>query len=141
MRSGDVLGAFRDGFDLPLDREISYAVFVLWSAGIETYESCRGGEGHCFPEPTIRFAGGQEEGLRAVSIALRHRLPVFNLRRFWTVLEGELTGPGWELTFYPVERLIEIQEQAESPEFQRWLEEPAPQGMGGRERRITCLGR
>jgi len=141
MSDGDVLGAFRNRYSLPLDREISYAVLVLQEAGIETYESCSGGEGHAFTEPTIRFYGGQEEGLRAVSVAMKHGLPVFSLRRFWTVQAGELTGPGWEITFSPRERLIEVQEQAETPGFQRWLKNPAPQDVGGRERESTCPGR
>ncbi len=35
---------------LPVDCWIGYAVKVLRDAGIETYESCQGGRGHCFPE-------------------------------------------------------------------------------------------
>lgn len=97
---------------LPLDRQISYAVKVLRDASVETYESCEGGEGHAFTEPTIRFFGGVSEGLRVVSVALQHGLPISNLRRFWTVLDGELTGPHWEITFH-AEPLLRIQEEAE----------------------------
>lgn len=67
---------------LPLDRWIGYAVKVLRDAGIATYESCQGGPGHCFAEPTIRFGGTFTEGLRAVAVALDHGLPVFEVRRF-----------------------------------------------------------
>jgi hypothetical protein len=38
--------------DCPLDRWISYAVKVLRDNAIETYESCQGGPGHSFAEPT-----------------------------------------------------------------------------------------
>ena len=104
---------YRHQFSLPLDREISYAVKVMREAGIETYESCEGGPGHSFTEPTIRFYGGPSEGLRAVSIALLYGLPVFSLRRFWSVLGEELSGPNWEMTFFPRERLVLVQRQAE----------------------------
>src|SRR5437016_5921309 len=101
------------GGDLPLDRWISYAVKVLRDAGIETYESCQGGEGHSFPEPTVRFFGGRGEGYRAVSAAMTFGLPVFALRRFWSIEDGELNGPRWEMTFYPLDRLVAVQRSAE----------------------------
>ena len=99
---------------LPLDRAISYAVKVLRDGGIETFESCEGGEGHAFLEPTIRFHGGQDEGFRALACALAHELPVAELRRFWQVIDGEPHGPHWEMTFNPMDRLVEIQVRAES---------------------------
>src|SRR5207237_5867026 len=90
---------FRTAFSLPIDRGIAHAVKQLRDAGIETYESCEGGEGHAFTEPTIRFYGDKAEGYRAASIALQLGLPVTALRRFWSVIDGELTGPHWEMTF------------------------------------------
>lgn len=93
--------------DCPLDRHISYAVKVLRDAGVETYESCQGGNGHSFPEPTVRFSGPFAEGFRALSVAVTFGLPVRDLRRVWTLTDGEPTGPQWELTFYrrPLARL------------------------------------
>jgi hypothetical protein len=85
--------------EAPLDRWISYAVKVLRDAGVGTYESCQGGPGHSFPEPTIRFHGPAGEGYRAVAVAMAYRLPVFAMRRFWLVMDGELEGPDWEITF------------------------------------------
>lgn len=38
-----------------LDSGISDYVHKLMKHGVETFESCEGGEGHCFPEPTVRF--------------------------------------------------------------------------------------
>jgi len=101
------------GGDLPLDRWIGYAVKVLRDAGIETYESCQGGRGHAYPEPTVRFFGDRSEGFRAVAVAWGHGLPAYSLRRFWRILDGELVGPSWELTFYPMARLIRAQRAAE----------------------------
>ena len=82
-----------------LDEKIAPYVQLLRKHGVETYESCQGGEGHHFLEPTIQFHGMQCEGYRAVSIALMHGLPVKTLRRFWRVIEKELEGPTWEMTF------------------------------------------
>ena len=83
-----------------LDPGIRYFVRVLYEHGVETFESCESGDGHCFPEPTIRFHGGHSAGYRAVAIALEHGLPVSALRRDWRVIDGELVGPYWELTFF-----------------------------------------
>ena len=93
--------------DCPLDRWISYAVKVLRDAGIETYESCQGGAGHSFAEPTIRFHGPPADGFKALSVATTYGLPVRDLRRSWTVSDGEPVGPFWELTFRrkPLQRL------------------------------------
>jgi hypothetical protein len=48
-----------------LDRGIRTAVRTLFENGIETFESCEGGMGHAFYEPTVRFHGGPGEGFRA----------------------------------------------------------------------------
>lgn len=81
------------------DPEIAGIVELLRQHGVETFESCQGGEGHCFPAPTIRFHGHRDEGYRVVALALAHGLPAVALRRYWTISEGELTGPQWEITF------------------------------------------
>ena len=83
-----------------LDPGIAPFVEALQAEGVETFESCEGGPGHAFLEPTIRFHGGQGEGHRALGLALGMGLPVAELRRSWPVQDGEPTGPCWELTFY-----------------------------------------
>jgi len=88
-------------FDPPLDTGIADIVHVLRAGGVETFESCEGGVNHAYPEPTVRFHGEQPEGYRALSLALYARLPVRELRRVWPVIDGEPTGPWWELTFAP----------------------------------------
>jgi hypothetical protein len=83
-----------------LDPGIAVYVGLLDAAGVETFESCDGGPGHAFAEPTIRFHGERGEGFRALAVALQHRLPVRGLRRYWQVSDqGEPEGPHWELTF------------------------------------------
>lgn len=106
--------AYARQWSLPLDRTISYAVKVLRDAGFETFESCQGGDGHAFPEPTIRFHGGPDSGLEALAHAQRCGLPVAEVPRFWQVVQGEPQGPYWEMTFQPVERLLAVQAAAEA---------------------------
>ena len=86
-------------FDPPLDEGIQSAVHVLVEAGIETFESCQGGEGHAFAVPTVRFHGGYGDGFRALAAALDAGLPVDELNRSWSIINGEPCGPHWVLTF------------------------------------------
>lgn len=87
-------------YEPPLDAGIRDYVEVLAAAGVETYESCEGGNGHAYPEPTIRFHGDRSEGFRALAVAVRSQLPVSALRRIWTINDGEPTGPSWEMSFF-----------------------------------------
>jgi len=45
-----------------LDPGIAEYVAILCAAGVETYESCQGGDGHALPHPTVCSAAS---GLRA----------------------------------------------------------------------------
>ena len=83
-----------------IDPGIRQAVKRLQEANIETFQSCEGGSGHSYPEPTVAFYGTPEAGWRAVAVCLAHGLPVLSLRRVWDILDvNEPTGPHWELTF------------------------------------------
>jgi hypothetical protein len=73
----------------------------------------KGGPGHSFPEPTIRFSGTQAAGFRAFAAARDYGLPVFAIRRFWPARGDELIGPDWEMTFYPLSDLMQRQREAE----------------------------
>ena len=84
-----------------LDSGIREKVATLVKSGVETFESCQGGAGHCFAEPTIRFHGGTSEGFRALSVAMGAGLKVLSLRRYWSINGDEPTGPHWEMTFLP----------------------------------------
>jgi hypothetical protein len=85
-----------------LDPGIRSYVETLMKEGVETFESCEGGPGHSFPEPTIRFHGNTYEGYRAFTAAMNWGLPVLNLRRYYYVEDGQLIVPSWEITFrYP----------------------------------------
>jgi hypothetical protein len=83
-----------------LDPGIAPMVDALMDYGVETFESCEGTEGHSYREPTVRFHGQPEEGFRAYAAAMERGLPVSAVRRVWIVVDGELTGPYWEMTFH-----------------------------------------
>ncbi len=83
-----------------LDPGIASYVEVLWTAGIESYESCQGGSGHSSAAPAVRFHGTRSEGFRALHVAVHRELPVAAIRRFWSVdRTGDPHGPYWEMTF------------------------------------------
>ena len=86
-------------YDSPLDAGIEPYVIALNEHGVETFESCEGGPGHTYPEPTIRFHGDRAEGFRALAVAQTKGLPVASLRRAWPIVDHEPTGPWWEMTF------------------------------------------
>jgi hypothetical protein len=78
------------------------------SNGVEAFESCEGGHGHSFPEPTVRFEGASSEGLRAVSVALENGLPIRELRRVWSFKNDLIHGPWWEMTFWPTKGSLQL---------------------------------
>jgi hypothetical protein len=102
QESGSRGGSGRGNPPVPgrLDRGIRRVVERLQNSGIETFESCEGGQDHAYPEPTIRFHGTPEAGWRAVGVCLAYGLPIMALRRVWDILDAnEPTGPHWEITF------------------------------------------
>jgi hypothetical protein len=82
-----------------LDEEIRDLVELFNNDNISTFESCQGGEGHAFSEPTIRFHGLYAEGFLAYALAIYNGYKVKYLRRYYTVSDGELVGPEWEIVF------------------------------------------
>jgi hypothetical protein len=83
----------------PIEPGIVRAVSILIDAGIHTFESCEGGEGHAFPKPSVRFYGGPGSGWAALAACMDHALPVRDLSRSWDVDSGEPSGPYWQITF------------------------------------------
>lgn len=82
-----------------LDPGIRKIVAILRRGGVETFESCDAGKGHCFLEPTVRFHGQIQAGFHALSVALDYGVKVLELRRYWVISSGEPIGPRWEMTF------------------------------------------
>jgi hypothetical protein len=105
-----------------LDPGIARYVDILDAHGVETFESCQAGDGHCFPEPTIRFYGDiGYGGWGALEVALTHGLPVAALRRYWTISRGEPVGPNWEMTFRQAAPPLTADEIKEPPQRVAWI--------------------
>ena len=100
-----------------LDKGVAPYVKILRDDGVMTFESCEGGRGHCTDLPMIRFHGVKSEGWRALSIALDHHLPVVEICREWSIVDGEPEGAYWRMTFnkkaskHHLERFTEVAER------------------------------
>lgn len=84
----------------PLDLGIVRAVRILKEGDIFTIESCEGGRGHSYPEPTVKFSGGPSQGWKAASLLMERGLPIRRIGQMWTFEYGLPTGPHWIVTFY-----------------------------------------
>lgn len=82
-----------------VDAKIRPVLRILCAGGFETFESCQGGKGHPYPEPTICFHGGPSEGFRAIAWLRDYGIAPSDLRRYWSIQDGEPHGPEWQLTF------------------------------------------
>ena len=85
-----------------IDEGIRGWVNLLRYHGIETCQSCQGGVGHAYPEPTIEFYGNRHIGLWAASVAgmagTFEGLRAARLDRSWHLTDGgEVSGPIWRL--------------------------------------------
>ena len=83
-----------------LDPGICRAVRILSEGGFYTIESCEGGPGHSYPEPTVKFSGTPATGWKALGLLLDHALPVRRIGQMWTFENGQPVGPDWIVTFY-----------------------------------------
>jgi hypothetical protein len=83
----------------PLDMGIVRAVRVLREADLATVESCEGGPGHAYPEPSVKFRGDPAEAWKAVSALMSYGLPIDELRQVYSFEYGAPTGPEWVVTF------------------------------------------
>jgi len=89
-----------------LDPGIRRAVEILRSEGFATFESCEGGKGHSYAEPTVRFEGDDREGWAALAVLTVAGLPVDRVPLTWDVRDveyrwgfGQRTPtPFWEVT-------------------------------------------
>ena len=102
-------------YDLPrfdpvpgLDEGIEGWVNLLRYHGIETCQSCIGGAGHAYPEPTIEFLGNPHIGWWVVAVATMAKemdgLRPYRLDRSWHLEDGDPVDPVWRLVLIQAER-------------------------------------
>ena len=88
-----------------VDDGIRRAVVILNKHGFKTFESCEGGEGHCFPDPTVCFYGSEFDLMRSYDICSLYHLNVFECRRVFgkspvyrdnELINAEPIGEAWD---------------------------------------------
>lgn len=64
-----------------IDPLILPVVKILNAHGFKTFESCQGGEGHCYSDATVRFFGTEFDLIRAYEICQCYKLNVYEVKR------------------------------------------------------------
>jgi hypothetical protein len=83
-----------------LDEGIRFAVRVLHAHGIETCQSCQGGDGHAYPVPTVDLlAATDATGFAALAYLHGFGLPVVSVSKHWAVSNGEPYEMIWRIEF------------------------------------------
>lgn len=84
-----------------LDDGIRFAVRVLHAAGFETCQSCQGGPGHSYDEPTVEMisSGSDAQGFGALAALQSYGLPVNAISIQWPVSNGLPYERNWRITF------------------------------------------
>lgn len=79
-----------EGFYQKLDKGIRFAVRVLHAKGFETCQSCQGGKGHCYNNPTIDLisSGDDSWGFAAISALQDYGIIVTDISLHWSVRNG-----------------------------------------------------
>lgn len=83
-----------------LDPGIRFAVRVLHARGIETGQSCEGGEGHAYDHPTVdlRDGGPRSVGFAALAALEDYGLRVRDIALLWPVDKGLPSECFWRVT-------------------------------------------
>ena len=89
-----------ESFYKSLDAGIRFAVRVLHAAGFDTCQSCEGGKGHSYNEPTVEMVAGGDDalGFGAVAALRAYGLPVAELAIVWPMMNGLPFEKNWRIT-------------------------------------------
>lgn len=84
-----------------LDPGIRFAVRVLHAQGIETGQSCEGGEGHAYDRPTIDLLGySPGVGFAAFAALTAYGLRVRDIAVLWSADKDLLGENFWRITLW-----------------------------------------
>jgi hypothetical protein len=84
-----------------LDPGIRFAVRVLHAGGFETCQSCQGGKGHAYFEPTIDLIARDDDaiGFGALATLRDYGLPLNGVAIVWPIANGQPYEKLWRVTF------------------------------------------
>lgn len=90
-----------EAFYMSLDAGVRFAVRVLHANGFETCQSCQGGRGHAYLEPTVEMIAGADdaEGFGALAALQAYGLPLSEISIVWHVRSGLPYEKNWRITF------------------------------------------
>lgn len=100
LRSAGDCTQSREFYDT-LDEYVREPVYLLQQHGILTHQSCQGGPGHSYDEPTIDFAARPipGEGFKALAVLIEFGYKVTSLLRVYDVENAEVVESYWRITF------------------------------------------
>jgi hypothetical protein len=93
---------FLESFYRGIDAGIRFPLRVLHAHGFETCQSCQGGKGHAYLEPTIDMVAGgasDSEGIAALGPLAAYGLPVSTVGIIWNIEQGLPYEKLWRITF------------------------------------------
>lgn len=84
-----------------IDAGIRFAVRVLHAHGLDTCQSCQGGKGHAYLEPTVDMVagGGDADGFEALAVLANYGLPVSTVSITWNIQNGLPFEKLWRIAF------------------------------------------
>lgn len=90
-----------EDFYRQLDAGIRFPVRILHAAGFDTCQSCQGGVGHSYPDPTIDLVarGDDANGFGALDALRDYGLPVSTVAIVWNIQNGLPFEKLWRITF------------------------------------------
>lgn len=90
-----------EAFYQGLDVGIRFAVRVLHAAGLETCQSCQGGEGHAYDRPSVDLIAQGDEaiGFGALHALRDYGLPVADVSIVWPIRHSVPYEKLWRITF------------------------------------------
>jgi hypothetical protein len=92
---------FPESFYRAIDAGVRFPVRVLHAYGFDTCQSCQGGKGHAYDQPTIEMesTGDDAGGFGALAALQRYGLPVADIAIRWPVRNGLPYERLWTITF------------------------------------------